>query len=558
MLSIVLVCISQCAFRAHLLLSGPNHGKRRRDGEELEEAVPYQSVGNRRNSVQFGVGRTVWAGTRPSPIPERILDMIPGGLAWLALLLVLVGAYFAPMAVVLGAGLLAFYSAVRFSLAGAANLLGLRAIKRWEAIDWQAEYGRRAAADSLPLDAVHHVVIIPNYREDFTTLRRTLDRLSRQRGAAASISIVLAMEVGEDGAVSKGEALRAEYADCFEHFLVATHPKGLPGEMQCKSANQAWAGRWARRAMVDELGYNIDHLVITTMDSDTLWHPDHFAALRVLFATDPRRYATFWQAPIRYHGNVWGINPLMRILHAYSSAWELAYLAAPWWQALPMSSYSMSLRLLDSLGYWDADVIADEWHMYIKAYFQRDGDIWLQPIFLPFYASATTGDSVIQAIKERYLQTLRHAWGAKEIGYTIAQMSENPQNSFRGGFNLLFRVAHDNLLAGFGWIVMMLGAQFPLLLHPDSMRDNLMTPPFLLLQISATVVSILTIIFWALDLRIRPARPAPWTKRERLLELASLPLVAVMTFLCVAMPVLHSQTRLMLGIPLQFRVAAKR
>lgn len=520
--------------------------------------MPYQSVGNRRNSVQFGVGRTVWAGTRPSVIPERVLDTIPGGLAWLALAVVLAGAYVAPMAVVLGAGLFAFYSAVRFSFAGAANLLGLRTIRRWEAINWDEEYARRASADCLPLDAVHHVVIIPNYREDFVTLRRTLDRLARQRDVATSINIVLAMEVGEAGAVSKGEALRAEYAARFENFLVATHPKGLSGEMQCKSANQAWAGRWARRTMVDELGYNIDHLVITTMDSDTLWHADYFAALRVLFATDARRYATFWQAPIRYHGNVWTINPLMRILHAYSSAWELAYLAAPWWQALPMSSYSMSLRLLDSLGYWDADVIADEWHMYIKSYFQRDGDVWLQPIFLPFYASATTGDTILRATKERYLQTLRHAWGAKEIGYTIAQMSENPQSSLLGGFNLLFRVAHDNLLAGFGWIVMMLGAQFPMLFHPELVRANLTSAPFLLLQISATVVSLLTIGFWIIDLRIRPPRAAPWTWRERVYELVSLPLVAVMTFICVAMPVLHSQTRLMLGVPLQFRVAAKR
>lgn len=520
--------------------------------------MPYQSVGNRRNNVQFGVGRTVWVGTHPAAIPERILDMIPGGLAWLALFVLLGLAYVAPLAAVLAAGLLAFYSAVRFSFAAVANLRGHRLIRRWETTDWQAEYARRATAGSLPLDAVHHVVIIPNYREDIATLRRTLDHLARQRDAATSINIVLAMEVGEDGAVAKGQALQSEYRSRFENFLVATHPKGLSGEMQCKSANQAWAARWARRTMVDELGYNIDHLVITTMDSDTLWHPDYFEALRVLFATDPRRYATFWQAPIRYHGNVWAINPLMRILHAYSSAWELAYLAAPWWQALPMSSYSLSLRLLDSTGYWDPDVIADEWHMYIKSYFQRDGDVWLQPIFLPFYASATTGDTVLSAIKERYLQTLRHAWGAKEIGYTIAQMSENPQISFLGGFNLLFRVAHDNLLAGVGWIIMMFGMQFPMLFHPDVVRANLFTAPGLLLQISATIVTLLTLIFWAVDLRIRPPRPQPWTWGERLYELASLPLIAVMTFLCVAMPVLHSQTRLMLGIPLQFRVAAKR
>jgi len=70
--------------------------------------------------------------------------------------------------------------------------------------------------------------------------------------------------------------------------------------MQCKSANQAWAARWIKRKLVDQLGYNIDHIVVTTMDADTLWHEDYFEALTYLFATNPDRHLRFWQAPIRY------------------------------------------------------------------------------------------------------------------------------------------------------------------------------------------------------------------------------------------------------------------
>jgi hypothetical protein len=328
--------------------------------------------------------------------------------------------------------------------------------------------------------------------------------------------------------------------------------------MQCKSANLAWAARWAKRTLVDEMGYNPNHLVVTSMDADTLWHPRYFESLTVLFATDSHRHTTFWQAPIRYHGNVWTINPLMRILHAYSSAWELAYLSAPWWRAMPMSSYSISLRLLENAGYWDPDVIADEWHMYIKAYFQREGDIRLSPVFLPFYANATVGIGLFRALKERYLQTLRHAWGAKEIGYTITLMNDNPQIPFNHRFSLLLRVAHDNVLAGAGWIVMTLGAQLPMLFHPAFVQTNLDAGPFLLLQVSLVLISVLSMIFWGLDLRLRPARSSPWTRRERLYELVSLPLLAVLTLVCVALPVLHAQTRLMLGKPLQFRVSTKR
>jgi hypothetical protein len=488
---------------------------------------------------------------------ERTLDAIPGGLAWLALSGVVVGALCAPKALILGVALLTAYTAVRSTFAAAAALWGLHLVQRWENTDWRVEYHRRATPDGLPVDSVHHLVIIPSYGEELDILRRTLDRLAVQASARTGLSIVLATEAAEPGSAENGTQLQAEYGAAFEHVFVTVHPQDLPGEMQCKSANQSWAIRCARRLMVDQLAISADHIVVTTTDADTLWHPAYFECLSVLFATDPQRYATYWQAPIRYHANAWATHPLMRLLHAYSSAWELAYLAAPWWQGLPMSSYSLSLRLLESAGYWDTDVIADEWHMYLKSYFRCGGDQRLQPVFLPFLASATTGRTLRQAIQERYWQTFRHAWGAKEIGYTISQMARCPKTPGWRAFLLLLRVAHDNILAGAGWVILFLGSQLPLLFHPAWALRAFTSLPFVLFQVSILTITALTVLFWAVDLRIRPSRPARWSLRDRILELASLPLIAVLTVLCVALPVLHAQTRLMLGKSIRFRVSPK-
>jgi hypothetical protein len=295
------------------------------------------------------------------------------------------------------------------------------------------------------------------------------------------------------------------------------------------------------------------------MDADTLWHPKYLQVLGVLFATDDKRYSRFWQAPIRYHSNVWKINPFMRLLHGYSSIFELAYLTAPWWRALPMSSYSLSLKLLDNAGYWDSDVIADEWHMFIKSFFKREGDLKVQPIFLPFLASATTGKNVWDSVYQRYRQTLRHAWGAKEIGYTLAQIREHPYVSRRHGLGLLFRVAHDNLLAGAGWVIITLGTQLPALLHPQLVADNLHLPQFALMQFSFILVLMMTLVFFFVDAHIRPPRPADNKPNtiERIQALLSIPMLPTITLICVAFPVLQAQTQLMLGIPLQFRVTKK-
>ena len=519
--------------------------------------MPYQSPGSRRQNVQFGAGQAI--GVPTAQLPQWLLDAIPGFLAWLSFGVVVLGAIYEPMLMLLGASLLGLYSGLRFLAAGFAMIKGLGHVQRWHNTDWHAEYLRRWDENSIPLNDVHHMVIIPNYKEELSTLRRTLDRLAEQQDAMETITVVLAMEAGDPDAVSKGEILETEYKAFFANFLYQVHPKGIQNEIQCKSANQAWAARAAKRFLVDEQGMNIHNIVVTTMDADTLWDPYYMQALAVLFATDDRRYSAFWQAPIRYHSNVWRINPFMRLLHGYSSAWEIAYLAAPWWKALPMSSYSMSLKLLDNAGYWDADVIADEWHMYIKTYFKREGDLVLRPIFLPFLGAATGGNNIWDSLRQRYSQTLRHAWGAKEIGYTISQMREHPHVGFLNGFKMLFRVAHDNLLAGAGWVIITLGTQLPALMHPQLIMDNQLALPFILLQVSFIIVFFMTLLFFFVDVRIRPARPSNQeiTRWERIQTLLSIPMLPTITLICVALPVIQAQTQLMLGIPLHFRVTKK-
>lgn len=529
--------------------------------------MPYQSSGGRRNNVQIGVGRSIWGGTPPPPIPERVLDGIPGCMAWVALLFCIASAIAFPRTLLLIAAVLGLYSAVRFVLAGIANAMGQRNIWRWEKTDWYARYQAEAGSDAIPWNEVHHLILIPNYKEHVSIMRRTLDNLARQHEAKHRLTVVLAMEGGEPNCAAKAEQLLGEYKGRFAHFYYTVHPTGLPGEMRGKSSNEAWAARWAKRRLIDEHGYNLDHIVISTMDADTMWHADYFEALTYLFAVNPKRYTTFWQSPIRYHSNIWDINPLLRIVNVYSTAFELAYLAAPWWQAIPISSYSLSLRLLDSSGYWDTDVIAEDSHMFIKAFFNSNAEVELVPVFLPFLATATTGDTLWDAIKNRYQQTLRHAWGSKEVGYIVARMLEHPEIPTQPGLKLLLRVAHDILLAGAGWIIITAGAQLPILLNPQLLPPitEILQDPLLLVQypsyfialISGVMIVVLGIVLWIQDVIVRPPRNRRMGLRERLLTLLSFPLLPVLTLIFVALPVLQAQTRLLIGASLQYQVARK-
>ncbi len=537
--------------------------------------MPY-TTGNPRPPRPTDVGRSIWGGAPLPPIPERVLDGIPGFIAWLALLVSIASAVAFPLTLMLSAALVACYTALRFLLAGIANGMGMRRIRKWETIDWHQKYLAERGHTSLEWERVHHLVIIPNYNESMKILCRTLDSLSEQHNAKTQISVLLAMEAAEPGSYDKAQSLYQQYADCFAKVHFTVHPRGLLGEMQCKSANLSWAVNRFFENIVDDYGLDTDHVVVTTMDADTRWHANHFAALTYHFAISDDRHHKFWQAPIRYHGNIWQVNPLMRIINTYATAFELAYLAAPWWMAMPMSSYSLSLNLLEQSGNWDTDVIADEWHMLIKAYFATGGQVALQHIYLPFLADSTTGANILDSIRNRYSQTLRHAWGSKEVGYMLAKLIENPQVVSGNSLKLLGRIAHDILLAGAGWIILTVGSQLPVFFHPDiapvkvqrlmESGDKLSYllegiasshPAWLMLSVAGLVMLVLVIVIQVQDYRIRPPRDAPYTLVESLLELLSIPFMLVLTLLVVALPTLVAQTRLLLGIPLQFIVTDK-
>jgi cellulose synthase/poly-beta-1,6-N-acetylglucosamine synthase-like glycosyltransferase len=483
---------------------------------------------------------------------ERLLDAIPGGIAWLSLLLCLVLAFFFPKLLLLGAGLLALYSGFRFVTASIFSEMGQRQIRDWEKIDWYARYGQEANPMTLAWDDIYHVVIIPNYQEPIQILRRTLENLCQQYEASKRIIIVLAMEAGETNVQAKAETLRHEYESYFKHFFITYHPQHLRDEIPGKSANQTWAARQVKTKLIDDLKYNVKHLLVTTMDADTLWHPRHFEALTYFFAIDPHRWDCLWQAPIRYHANFWDVNPLFRLLNACASGFELAYIASPFWLHVPISSYALSFQLLIDSRYWDTDVISDEYHTLVKAYFARKGKLQIRGVMLPFLALSPAESKWLDTARVRYQQTVRHTYASKEVGYLIAQMLENPQYVTKNTFRLLFRFAHDVLLAGAGWVIITAGIQLPFLL-----KAEIDTPVLIMIVLSGVLVFIASLVFWYQDFCNRPLREDAPHPNEYFLSFGAFLLLPLLTLVFVALPTLQSQTLLLLGQPLHFNVTKK-
>jgi len=484
---------------------------------------------------------------------------LPGVLSWSAIAITILGAIFFPRIWLVIATVVIAYFMIRmigvlgFAIYG--ETLSSKARRR----DWTQAEDEVGPFGFAPSD-VRHIVVIPNYKEPDEILRRTLDALAAQHRASERIIPVLGMEEREPHARAKGEALAAEYAGKFRHVLVSVHPGGIPGEEPGKSSNEAWAARQARK-MVDELNLNPDCTTITSCDADSVIHPSYFSAVAGFYAADERRHLRFWQAPLFYYNNIWQVPAPIRFTTWLSHAVQVAELAMPFYDPLPISTYTLSLNLAERCGWWDPAVIPEDWHEYLNCLFETGEEIGTTSVFLPTWSDATDGEGFKQAMVNRFHQVKRHAWGAEDVGYIVGQLTARPSSMRSSTLFRLGQVLHDHVLRVAMWFVLVsvyaIMAYYARLHWYDLGWHSSIANNIVLLRAMFTTGGICmatTIVFelW------RCPPPDGVSKVKTALEIALLwPLLPLIGFYLGTMPALEAQTRLMLGIPLGYVVTPK-
>jgi hypothetical protein len=392
------------------------------------------------------------------------------------------------------------------------------------------------------------------------------------------------MEEAEPGAAAKADLLFAEFKDSFYKFLVTFHPYGLKGEVRGKSSNQAWAANEAYDALVERGGLNLDHLTITSCDADTLFPPQYFDALAYFFATEPQRYRRFWQAPIFFYNNIWQVPAPLRVPNALSGLIHLSRLSRRRKVLFSQSTYSLSMRMAHDVGYWDTDIIPEDWHMFLKCYYQLGGEVDVEPIHLPVGNDGALSHGVKATYVNQYLQVQRWAWGASDIPYAFQEASRHPEIPWHKRYLRLWYFCENHLMWSTQWFFITLGGLIPWIYF--KLTHELLTPTWFSMDILTRKIFgvallpgaigaggiglpitipalILTpclipyVIILLNDWRMRPSPPEGFSRTTHLVSHLCWMLISPITFLFSALPALDSQIRLMLGRRMEYRVTEK-
>lgn len=481
---------------------------------------------------------------------HRILEILPGFFSWGTILFFLVGSFLIPVFVayfVIFFDVFWLYKSISFSVTAIVSYLRIRAS---EAMDWLGEV--KVFPD---WKKVRHLVIIPQYKEPLHITERQIKSLINQDFPLKQITVVMATEARDTEGAEKAKIIKSRYGKRFANFFITIHEL-VSGETVGKHSNENYAARWVKNELIDKQKENINYFTITSSDVDHCFHQKHFSYLAYLFLDNPNRYLRFWQPAVLFYNNFWRLPAIVRIANTFSTIWNGAVLSRKD-RLVSCQNYSLSLKLLDEVDYWDPTIIPEDFHLFFKAYYKKRGKIETEPIYLPVYADAAESTTFLGTIKNTFYQYQRWAWGVSDDANVIKNYLLTPTVSFWDKTIRLIKLMEDHLLMPINWFFVTVGITIPVYLVPEFRRTAI---GYNLPRVSSLILNLcllFLIIILFINAKLRPPRPSYVSRFRALLIPLEFILMPIAGLIFAVIPGLNAHTRLMLGKYLEYRLTEK-
>ncbi|MBJ7609773.1 MAG: glycosyltransferase family 2 protein [Candidatus Dormibacteraeota bacterium] len=492
---------------------------------------------------------------------QRLLEVIPGALTWTVLLIPLLVAFAIRLndptkLWILGVGAVALdvYWLVRTRATVRAVQRSLGILRETQDIDWWARCRGLELRPGAPRpEEIVHCALIPTYTERYEVLRATVAALAAQNYPTRQIVCAIITRVTDTGGWENVASLREEFGDRFLGFVHIKDPL-LPGIVVGKSAAMAFGGPILKQAC-EAMGLDPTRTMVTDLDSDFRLHPQYFAYTTHEYCNADDRLTSIWQPVPVFLNNLWRVPAAVRVMATAATQWQMFLHQNPH-RLVMFSSYTMSLRLLDEVGYWDSDVIPEDSRFFWKSFFRYGERLNVRPAFLPVFGDAPRARDYASTHVSQYNQIKRWAWGATDIPYVTLRMLEHREIPLRLRARRYLNLVFNHLTWTTLPMLLFFGGALPALIDLDySLSTEAAAIGWATLGIlTVTLFNTFTLI--KVDSAMCPKPPDwPWWRRRYAdLQLFMYPVVGLALSV---IPALEAQTRLMFGAYLEYTVTEK-
>ncbi|MGA8016969.1 MAG: glycosyltransferase family 2 protein [Candidatus Dormiibacterota bacterium] len=492
---------------------------------------------------------------------KRVLEILPGALSWTVLGVPLIIAFAIRLndpadlwILGLGAVLLDAYFFVRTAVTVYWVWRTLQELRRVQAVDWWVECQALEVRDGAPSpDGITHCALIPTYTERYAVLRATVQALADQNYPDHLKVCAIITRVTDTHGIENVARLRKEFGDRFRAFIHIKDPL-LPGIVIGKSAAMSYGGPVLRRHC-DRLGLDPARTLVTDLDSDFRLHPQYLAYITWNFLRTERPLTTIWQPVPVFLNNLWRVPAAVRVMATAATQWQMFLHQHPD-RLVMFSSYTMPLKLLSEVGYWDNDVIPEDSRFFWKSFFHCGELLQVRPAFLPVFGDAPRARDYTSTHASQYNQIKRWAWGATDVPYVCVRMLSHPEIPLRLRVRRFRHLLFNHLAWATLPLLIFLGGWLPALVDLDYSLSPTATVLGLMTTVILTFALTNTLVLIVVDRAMCP-KPASWPRWRRLWADLQLFLYPIAGLALSVIPALESQTRLMFGAYLEYKVTAK-
>ena len=490
----------------------------------------------------------------------RLLETLPGFLAWLTLLLIVIVSFLAPIFTALFIIVFDIYwllKTIYLSLLMRSAFFKMRKNLKINWLDKLQKANPISKSLDIGWEDIYHLVILPFATEPLSIVKESFEGLKKANYPLEKMIVVLAAEERVPGSKDIVQAIEKEYGSLFFKFMATFHPDGLAGEIRGKGSNEGWAGQEAKEKIIDTLQIPYENVIASVFDIDTIIHPDFFACLSWHYLTASKPLRSSYQPIPLFTNNIWEAPAFARVFAFSTTFWQMIQQSREE-QLVTFSSQSIGFKPLIDVGFWQRNVVSEDSRIFWQCLLRFDGDWRTIPMYFPIYMDANVGPTLWQTVKNQYKQIRRWHYGSENNPYFLFGFWKNRRMPKRIKWHqslIHTERTHSSptnaiIIFLLGWLPLIAGKHFfdeALLLHNlPRITASIMNISMVGLITSAIVSAMLL-----------PPRPPNYGKFKWIWMTLQWILFPINFIFFGALPALDAQTRLMFGRYMGFWVTPK-
>ena len=521
----------------------------------------------------------------------RLLEIIPGSIAWLALITPLILSFFIPEWV---ATFVIIYTVVWLfrSIKLSINLYrSFHVSKRALKTNWNKMISLNDSPEKIAYELKHvnkehnpkkyfelsnlqsrirnlqkngewkkskdilHSIVYVTFKESYELIHESIRSYAQSKFSSKNIIMVLAgEEADKENFLQIAKKIEEEFGDFFSHFMVTIHPKGIPGEIRGKSANATYAAKQLKK-YIDKNQIPYDNIILSNFDADTVVHPQYFSELTYKYLTTETRTEKAYQPTHLFHNNIWDVPMMIRMVAQSCSYWRMA-------ESMEKSKYksfssrSLSFQTVLDVNYWDPSVIPEDSRQFWTAFAVYDGRHTLIPIYSPVYMDAVLSETYMKTFRSQYNQLRRWAWGVCDFPFVVLNLWYHPKIKLSQKIYQIYSFLKNSFFWATGPILITFTGFIPGIINPGFRETVLAYNVPRVMSDMLTFASLGIIMCALISVALVPYNP----KKGLLGQIALVGqwmLIPIASIFLSAIPAIDAQTRLMFGRYLEYKVTEK-